>query len=322
MNQILYTNNNNYNKVDINKIIKIFAIVVLIIALIIVAIKGYEIYKKKMDMDNIIEPEILIENNETKKTTIKVTCENGIQYLIYTWNDENENRVNLNGSTSFERIIDMPEKSINTLKVTVVSMNGTTRSRTQVFENSIDNTKPVIDSMLIEDNKLKIQVSDDNGLKYLAYKWENEEEIIIEAPEEDNKEMTVELDIQRGTYKLQIRVVDIYENEENISKLVTGVNVPEITVLKYGDKVNVHVTHDMGFKKIEFIINNSVYVYDEEFSQYDKNNTTVEYDFPLQEGENLVQIKAYSLEKISENQGETLENYATKTYIGKCTYEP
>ena len=324
MNQILFTNNNNnnYNKVDTKKIIKIFAIAIILVAVIIVAIKVYGIYQDKKNSASGVAPKIEIASNSAKETTIKVTCEDGIQYLVYTWNDEDENRVNLNGSTSFERIVEMPEKTINTLKVEVVSINNVTGSKTEVFENSIDNVKPTVDSITIVDKKLNIEVSDDNGIKYLAYKWENEEEVIINADENDNKKMIAEIDIQRGTYKLQIRVVDIYENEEVLSRLVTGVNEPEITVIKYGDTVNISVTHDMGFKKIEFIINNSVYVYDENFSKYDKNKTTVEFDFPLKEGENLVQINAYSLEKMSEDQGETLENYAFKRFTGKCTYEP
>lgn len=324
MNQILFTNNNNnnYNKVDTKKVITIFAIAIILVAVIIVAIKVYGIYQEKKNAASDVVPEIVITSNNTKEATIKVTCEEGIQYLVYTWNDEDENRVNLNGSTSFERIVEMPENTINTLKVEAVSINNVKGNKTEVFENSIDNVKPTVDSITIVDKKLNIEVSDNNGIKYLAYKWENEEEVIINADENNNMKMTTEIDIQRGTYKLQIRVVDIYENEEVLSRLITGVNAPEITVIKYGNKVNIAVTHDMGFKKIEFIINNSVYVYDENFSKYDKNKTEVEFDFPLKEGENKVQINAYSLEKMSEDQGETLENYAFKRFTGKCTYEP
>lgn len=323
MNQILFTNNNNnnYNKVDTKKIIKIFCISIILVALAIIAVKVYGKYENKKNNSNVT-PEITIsrEDNETREITIKSTCKDGIQSLIYIWNEEEQKTINLNNSTSFERIIEMPQKATNTLKIKVTSTNGVISEKTEVFTLDIDINKPIIDSISIVDNKLNIKVSDDNGIKYLAYNWENEEEIIIEA-EEASKEMTTQLDIQRGTYKLQIRVVDIYENEESLSRLVTGVNEPEIRVIKYGDKVNVSVTHDMGFKVIEFIINDLKYVYDEEFSQYDKNKTTIEFDFPLKEGENIVQINAYSLE-IAKEDGEGLENYAFKRFTGKCTYEP
>ena len=269
-------------------------------------------------------PEIIIirENDQTKEVTIKASCNDGIQYLVYTWNDEEEKRINLNGSISFERIIEMPENTINNLKIEAVSLKGVKAEKKEIFEKNLENNKPSIDSISIVDKKLKIQVSDDNGLKYLSYRWEDEEEIKVEADENDNKTMSVELDIQRGTYKLWVRVVDIYDNEEILSRFVTGVNEPEISVIKYGDKIKVSVIHDMGFKKREFIINNKKYVYDERFSKYDKNKTTVEFEFPLKQGENIVQVNAYSQEKLSDEDDENLDNYSFKRFTGKCTYEP
>lgn len=326
MNQILFTNdnNNNNNKIDTKKIIKIFGIAIIAIAVIIIIIQAYGIYQNKKSNTKSYTPEIAIlkEDTQTKEVTIKATCKDGIQYVVYTWNDEEENRINLNGSTSFERIIEIPENIMNNLKVEAVSIKGVSNTATEIFENELDNQKPSIDSITIVNKKLNIQVSDDNGIEYLSYRWENEEEVRVNADPSDNKTLSVELDIQRGTYKLWITVVDIYNNQETTSKLITGVNEPEISVIKYGGIVHVTVTHDMGFKRIEFIINKRKYVYSESLSSYDKTRTTVEYEFPLDEGENLVQIKAYSLERTSEEEGEELEKYSSKIFTGKCTYEP
>lgn len=326
MNQILYTNNdkNNYNKVDTKKIIKFFSIAIILVALVILGIKAYEIYEKNKNKVEAVMPEIFITRvDETaREVTIKATCEEGIEYLIYTWNNDQEVRVNLNGSTTFERIVEIPGNKMNNLNVQVTSMNGTTNQKTEIFENNVDNTKPIVNSISIINKKLNLEVSDNKGIKYIAYKWENEEEVIIEADEKNNEKMTAEIDIQRGTFKLQIRIVDIYGNEETLSRLITGANEPEVSVIKYGDTVNISVTHDMGFKKIEFIINGTKYVYDENFSKYDKNKTEVEYTFPLEAGENIVQVNAYSMEKISEDAGDELESYSYKKFSGKCTYEP
>ena len=326
MNQILFTNNNNnnYNKVDTKKIIRFFCIAVIFVVMLILAIKVYGMIQNKKQKDNSAIPEISIfrESDDNKEVTIKVTCEAGIEYLVYVWNNGDENRVNLNGSTSFERIIEMPGNTMNNIKVEVVSMKGVSNNKTEVFEKTVGNIKPTIDSVSIVDNKLQLQISDDTGIDYLTYRWENEAEQRIDANEDNKQEMLVELDIQRGTYKLFVTVVDIDGNEENLSRLITGVNEPQINVIKYGDKVKISVTHDRGFKQIEFIINKSKYVYDESFSQYDKNETTIEIDFPLDEGENLVQVNAYSLERLTDEEGEELEKYSFKRFTGKCTYEP
>lgn len=326
MNQILFTdnNNNNYNKVDTQKIIKFFCIALIFVVMVIITIKIYGIYENRQNKKNSAIPEISIirENDKTKEITIKVICEEGIDYLVYTWNNEEENRVNLNGSTSFERIIEMPNNTMNNLKVEVFSIKGESNNKTEVFEKTVGNIKPTIDSVSIVDKKLKIQIFDDTGIDYMTYRWENEEEKRINADENNNKEMLVELDIQRGTYKLLVNVFDIDGNEENLSRLITGVNEPQIKVVKYGDKVNISVTHDRGFKQIEYIINNERYVYNDKFVQYDKNKTEIELDFPLKEGENIVQVNAYSLERLTDEEGEELEKYSFKRYTGKCTYEP
>lgn len=323
MNQILSTNNNynnNYDKTDTKKIIIVFCIAVLLISIIIIAVTIGS--SKKKDEGDYAMPviDIIRENEEAREVTIKAECTDGINYIIFTWNDDKENKVNLNGSTNFERIIDIPENESNNLKVEVVSINGVSNEKTEEFKLDVDSSKPKIDSIAIVDSKLQITASDDNGISYLTYQWEDEDEITVNADENDNKTLSVEIDIKRGTYKLMITVVDISGNKEQMSKLITGVNEPEISVIKQGGVIHVTVTHDMGFKKIEFLINKKLYVYDENYSKYDKNKTTVQLDFPLQEGENLVQVNAYSLEKLSDEDNEDLENYSSKTFTGKCTY--
>ena len=128
---------------------------------------------------------------------------------------------------------------------------------------------------------------------------------------------------KRQDFYFAIKVFDISGNKEELSKLITGVNEPEIKVIRYGGIVRVTVTHDMGFKKVEYIINNDLYVYDENYSNYDENKTTIELDFPIKEGANLVQITAYSLEPLSDEieDEDNVENYSSKIYTGKCTYE-
>lgn len=325
MNQILFTNRENKknNKIDVKKVIIVFSIAIIVIGVIIAFMKIYGLYTNKKKVKNYATPQIAITriDEESNEITIKVTCEDGIEYLIYTWNNQSENRINLNGSANFERILEIPKNAMNNLKIEAKSTKGVTENKTELFESNIDRTKPTIDSETIVDKKLSIQASDDEGIDYLSYKWENEDAVEIKADENDNKTIKAEIDIKRGTYKLEIKVVDINGNEEIFSRLITGVNEPEIEVIKYNDTVHIKVTHDKGFKAIEFVINRKKYVYDEEFSRYDKNQTTVEFDFPLEEGENIVQVYAYSLEKMSEDSEDLLENYASKIFAGKCTYE-
>ena len=324
MNQILSTenNNNNYNKLDTKKIIVIFCIAIIIVTTIAGGIKVYELISKNTQKKNHIAPEISIIREEETQTTISAKCEDGIDCIIYNWNDEKEDKVNLNGSKMFERIIDIPAKEINTLKVEVISVNGVKSQKIEEFEVGVDKIKPTIDSINIVDSKLQIVASDNEEIDYLEYQWEEEEPQRIYPEETENQTIHAQIDIQRGTHELKVLVADASGNEEKISKLITGVNEPEISMIKYGNVVHISVTHDMGFKKIEFLINNLMYAYDEEFDEYDKTKTTIEFDFPLKEGENIIQVNAYSLEKLSDDAEDILENYSFKTHKGKCIYTP
>ena len=323
MNQILSTNkdyNNDYNKSETKKIITIFCIAVIIIACLIIVVA---MMSKNKDTGDYATPEIEILRQEDRVVMIRATCIDGIKSISFTWNEENETRVNLDGTPTFERIIDMPENSNNILAVEVISVKGVNAVKQDEFQLDIDTNKPTIDEMTLIGSTLHIEASDDTGIKYLAYQWEDEEEKTIPANEEDNTKLEADINLKRGTYKLTIRVYDISGNKEELSKLIKGVNQPEINVIKYGNVVEITVTHDMGFKQIEYLVNDVLYIYNENYSKYDKDQTMIQFEFPLKNGENIIYVTAYSMEKTSDEEGEEdkLENYANKNFAGKCTYE-
>ena len=90
--------------------------------------------------------------------------------------------------------------------------------------------------------------------------------------------------------------------------MFNGVNNPVIEVTRQGNRLFMTMTHDMGFKKIEFTVNGQQYVYDENFSGYDSTKQEISYQFTLKEGENTVIINAISMEDTE------------ATYKGKCNY--
>ena len=86
MNQILSTNNNNnYRKSDTKKIIIIFCIAVILIACIIIAVA---LLSKKEDIGEYSAPEIEIVQDE-KNVNISISCQEGLEYVEYSWNDGN-----------------------------------------------------------------------------------------------------------------------------------------------------------------------------------------------------------------------------------------
>ena len=130
---------------------------------------------------------------------------------------------------------------------------------------------------------------------------------MIQADPNNNTTVEASIEVNRGENIWTIKAVDIDGNETIKSAKFKGLKVPEISAIKIDNKVKTTITHDMGFEKIEFIINSEAYLYDELCEGYDSTKTTLEYTFDLQEGENTVIINAYSMEG------------TTKNYRGRCT---
>lgn len=313
MNQILSTANKN-NKpnhiIDIKKIIIFFCAVIILFGIVLVSAKGYKIYTKSKQGTEVSTPDVKIEQSGEDLVRIFVSDNIGINKIIYYWNESDKNEIQVNGSKTIEKTIDLINGQ-NILTVEVVDKNGNSTKYTNEFTYYKDKTKPTIElSVLTEEAKVKITVQDETELAYITYKWGDSQETKIQANSEDPKKMETKLDIQRGTNKLVITAADTSQNIATKEQPFQGVNEPEIDAYQDGGIVYISVTHDMGFKKVEFIINDVTYTYDENYSGYSATQTKLSYTYELIPGENKFIINAYSLENTE------------KTSKLKCTYTP
>ena len=126
MNQILSTDisgnkkkNKNSKPIEINNIVKFFAIAIIIFGIFIIGIGAYSIidYQKEQQEENI-EPTIQIENKTNNSIILKVTHKKNIESLEYGWNDEEKVFVNGNNGRYLEKEITIPSGT-NTLHVII-----------------------------------------------------------------------------------------------------------------------------------------------------------------------------------------------------------
>lgn len=318
MNQILLTDNyknSNKNKRsnmnssnDTKKIILFFSIVILIFGIAIIGVYGYKIYNNSNKKEMVIaKPQLSLEETE-ESVTIIANADAGISRIIYTWNDEEPTEVDMNGRTSHEEQMEIPVGE-NTLKVKVIDANGEEIESTKQFSKVYDE-KPIIATEIGEDAKLTITATDETAIKYIKYKWNDEEPTTVEAQTETDTVIEVKIDVKRGKNTLTVTAVDLNNNEETLSKTFNGVNKPIIEVTKQGDEVYMKISHDMGFERVDFSINGQIYTYNEDYSGYDASTKELEYRIKLKQGENIVIITAVSTEGTEE------------TYKGKCSYTP
>lgn len=330
MNQILLTNdynkkdnknnNTNYYKTntkDIKKIIIFFAVVILIFGIAIGTLYGYKLYKNNKEQIKILDkPEVSLESTENEVTII-AKAEAGISQIIYQWNDEEENVKDLGGRTKQEEKIDIPNGD-NTLKVKIIDQAGQEIETTENFSNTSssqeEHNKIDIDIQEPADGKIKIVIKTEEPIKYVKYNRNDEEEQTIE-PEEEKTYLEISMEAKKEKNNINVFVEDIAGNSnENEKKYYVKVE-PQFEVYREGNRLYMKITHNKGFKKIDFNINGIELTYDETKESYDANKTEVEYYFNLQEGENFVTITAYS--EYPEIKDEE-KKMVSATYEGRC----
>lgn len=318
MNQILLTNNENIKRKssnkyngnnssgDMKKIIIFFSIAILIFAIAIIGVYAYKMTKKDEEKP-IGKPKLSLEQTENQVKII-AKAEVGIDEIIYKWNDEESIKEKMNGRTSHEEALEIPEGQ-NTLKVIVIDLNGEQIETKKEFY--IEETKKITIELdeKIGNGKVKITATDETDfVKYITYKWNEEEEVTVEAEEENQTSIETIIDIKRGKNTLTVTAVNGLAKTETIDRIFEGVNNPVIEVTRDANTLYMRVTHDMGFEKITYTINGQEYIYDENFSEYNAEEKEIAYKFDLIEGENTVIIHAISTEKTEE------------IYKGKCNY--
>lgn len=314
MNQILSTENNykqkkprNSDLLDMRKIIIIFSILIILFALIIVGAKAYSMIKEKSkNEDNPIvalnKPMISIEQTENI-CTLKVSYDEGLDKVIYYWDDESIIEKSMNGSTTpFVTQILIPEAEQSVLHVKATGIDGSVNETKQYFvagEQTQEPNKPQISWYYNQENrKIDIVVESDKGIANLKYQWENEDEVVVATTEEKQKELTTTIDAKRGTNEILITATDTEGNTQVKNIIIVGVVAPDIKVELVNNKtIRINVDHDMGFKKVVMNVNGNELVYDESHPQYSEANTNLNTSIDVEPGTVTVKVIVYTLEE-------------------------
>lgn len=301
---------------DIKKIIIFFAVALIVLGIAIIAIFAIKGQKKKASKNGQIvtnsKPEVSITydaNSLDEEVAIYIKSDVGIDYYSYSWDDDEPNVTFANGTPTVDQMIDIP-LGVEVITVEARDINGQVTTVSQDLTSQSSSDKPTIEEFVIEGEngkQLKIVAESQVPIKYIKYKWNDEEEHTVEA---DGTSTTFEtiIDIKLGNNDITVVAVDENDAKETYKFPVITKNNPVIDVTKNGDRLYMKSTHDKGFKSIEYDINGQKYVYDNQYAEYDPELKEVEFSFGLKEGENTVIITATSNED------------STEIYRGKCTY--
>lgn len=314
MNQILSTENHykqkkskkNSELIDMRKIIIIFSILIIGFALIIVGAKIYGIIRENKENDKgpvsvLNKPEITIEK-AGNICTLTISYDEGLDKILYYWNDEDVREQSMNGFTEpFSVQIIIPEGDYNVLHVKATGVDGSVNEINQEFAvgDVQDPTKPNISWYYNSDTaEIEIVAKSEKGIKNLTYRWEDEEEVIINSTEENQKEIRATIPARRGSNEIYITATDLEGNTQTKHDITQGIYKPKIKVQLINNKtISINIDHDMGFKKVYINVNGQELVYDENYSQYSTEITNLNTSIDVEPGIVNVKISVYTLEE-------------------------
>ena len=259
-----------------DKIVKAFALLMMVLAIALIASGVTSIMKNKKYSDeansaNIknteqVQAEILAELNEiTGKVTLTVNSPVTISKMIYSWDQDHDNVVSGEKQTSMEEQIVAPAGE-HVLHIQVTDEQNNKTSKEFTFDSAIgmDTTKPEITLTITEDKKLLVTATDDTSIAYVTYTWNEEETVTMEPETEDAQEFEFELDIPKGKNTIVVIAVDGSEsgNARSTSKVLEGVTKPEINygfLDSEGAVLQIMCSHENGIKSIYYTLNGQPY---------------------------------------------------------------
>lgn len=243
-----YNNNSNSyynNKANINSVVRVFAIVLILFGVILIGQSVYGLTSSEnRPKDN---PEVSMDRMG-REVSIKITTEQPIKEFSYKWNEGEPTVVRGNGTNTLMQTLDVPNGN-NILNITVIDFYGNkTQYQQQFLYQSNDTQKPKIDFAVVG-TKLSITASDENQLRYITYKWNDEEEKRVDA-EEGQKEITQELEVRQGQNEFTITAVDSEDNKITINRQIIGDTKPELSISTEGNNIVITAKDDEGISKL------------------------------------------------------------------------
>ena len=169
-------------------------------------------YQKSYTLEGDITIDFALDGNNIKVTA---SGKNELSYMTYRWDEEEEQRVDIN-NTEIEQSIEIPEGQ-HTLTVIVVDVNNTTQTKTQEIKGV---TKPHLEVTADGTENFLIKASDNEGIKRVEFIVNETDKYAINLDEvysiEDRKEFEYRYPLQDGENKLEVTVY----NESGVSNTV------------------------------------------------------------------------------------------------------
>lgn len=270
MNQILAVENKKKEKVktkkirtgrpiEIKGIVMFFAVIIMVFGLTLAGQGSYALYKDIDDRKPENIPYVTI-GRVNDKAIVQISSNIEISKLVYSWNNGEESAIPIGSTNAREEITLLGYDSV--LNLTIEDMNGKrVKFQKQYLLTGVDITKPVVEIETKDGNdKMKIVAKDETGIAYITYQWEDGEPVTVNADQQGQTEMIVQVPLTVGLKKIQIIAVDTNGNIEEIEKeITTSTSRPKMTLRRNKQKISIEIEDKDGIKSIKANLNGEEY---------------------------------------------------------------
>lgn len=306
MNQILAVENKKKEKVktkkirtgrpiEIKGIVMFFAVIIMVFGLTLAGQGSYALYKDIDDRKPENIPYVTI-GRVNDKAIVQISSNIEISKLVYSWNNGEESAIPIGSTNAREEITLLGYDSV--LNLTIEDMNGKrVKFQKQYLLTGVDITKPVVEIETKDGNdKMKIVAKDETGIAYITYQWEDGEPVTVNADQQGQTEMIVQVPLTVGLKKIKIIAVDSNGNIEEIEKeITTSTSRPKMTLRRNKQKISIEIEDKDGIKSIKANLNGEEY----EITNVNRKKVKVGYLY-LREGNNTISVEVTNVNDYTE----------------------
>ncbi len=305
MNQILMIENKKNKRssrtpADIKAIVRFFSVAIILFGIFMIGQGTYALVKdtaEKADRQAI--PIVDIQRNDSI-LTISVSYKSPIERIVYNWNNGDNTILQGRGRNQITEEIALKAGN-NTLNVTVIATDGKqAKYEKQYIYEKEDTDEPKIEIKDNGDGTVKITAQDNVALKYIKYSWNGGEETQVDANEQNSKQIEEKVQVAQGQNTLKVTAVDTSDNEKIEEVEIKGTIKPKLELYQSGDRAKlIIVTSDEeGIDKVEGSINGKEFTTEGQTLE----GTNIEFELPLDQGNNDITVTVYNKSGVSETQ--------------------
>lgn len=306
MNQILAVENKKKEKVktkkirtgrpiEIKGIVMFFAVIIMVFGLTLAGQGSYALYKDIDDRKPENIPYVTI-GRVNDKAIVQISSNIEISKLVYSWNNGEESAIPIGSTNAREEITLLGYDSV--LNLTIEDMNGKrVKFQKQYLLTGVDITKPVVEIETKDGNdKMKIVAKDETGIAYITYQWEDGEPVTVNADQQGQTEMIVQVPLTVGLKKIKIIAVDTNGNIEEMEReITTSTSRPKMTLRRNKQKISIEIEDKDGIKSIKANLNGEEY----EITNVNRKKVKVGYLY-LREGNNTISVEVTNVNDYTE----------------------